>query len=458
MNTIEIQAHQDEIIVKLFDIAFQTAQTIEDDYDKIEALSDIARAYYQVDYKDKALNILAIAVNKINQIGSDSTKAFLLNKIAGHYIKIDRGNHALLILESALLLLNKIEPSDSRDYIIIDIAFNYALVGHYEKSLAVAQLVEDEWKKVSKFFTDLIWYYVEAGKHDRVQEIIHNFKGDLWLLEEAAISYAQRGECQRAIQINNEIVDQQSKSLTLIAIGDRYIDDGEVEKAIEILQQAQNLASNLEKNQAKSWLLDIIAKKYAKAGRKDLAKQILPQSMSFNQIAYSLIAAKEYAEAIQLTESKAQNFTVLEKIRIYINIADEYLKNQDTEKALSLANKALQAAENLDSKIAKIEVTTSIAAIYAQTQDKERAVEILNSAAQIAKVLENKIVIGSELRNIANQYGELGYLENALKIAKLIVDDRDRVKTFAEIAVKYAFFPQKNGDPAKQKVPQELER
>jgi tetratricopeptide (TPR) repeat protein len=436
MNTIENSDKKiNEYAVKLFDIAVRTAQKIEDDYDKIEALNDLAYAYYQANCQDKALNILALSVNKINQINSESTKAFLLNKVASKYIEIGHGNHAGLILESSLLLINRIEPSDSRDYTIIDIAFNYALIGQYEKSLAVAEIVEDEWKKVSKLFTDLIWYYVEAGKHERVQEIIKSFKGDLWLLEEAAISYAQQGECQRAIQINDEIIDEQSKSLTLIAIADRFIDDGEIDKAIEILDQSKELASNLQKNHTKSWLLDVIAKKYSKAGRKDLAMQILPKSMSFNQIAYSLIAAKDYDEVIKLTESKQQHFTILERVRIYVNVADEYLKHQQEEMALSMLDKALTTADNLDSKIAKIEIQTEIAQIYANAQQKELAISILNSATQTAKMVENKIVISNELKNLASLYAELGCLEKAVEIAKLVTIDREQVKVYTEVAL-----------------------
>jgi tetratricopeptide (TPR) repeat protein len=453
MNTIDNPTKKiDEYAVKLFEIAVRTAQKIEDDYDKIEALNDIAYAYHQANCKDKSLNILALAVNKINQITSESTKAFLLNKVAGKYIEIGYGNHAALILESSLLLMNRIEPSDSRDYTIIDIAFNYALIGQYEKSLAVAEIVEDEWKKVSKLFTDLIWYYVEAGKHERVQDIIKSFKGDLWLLEEAAISYAQQGECQRAIQINNEIVDEQSKSLTLIAIADRYIDDGEIDRAIEILTQARELASKLQKNHTKSWLLDVVAKKYAKAGRKDLAMQILPKSMSFNQIAYSLIAAKDYEEVIRLTESKQQHFTTLERVRIYINVADEYLKHQQEEMALSLLDKALTIADSLDSKIAKIEIQIEIAQLYANAQQKELAISILNSATQIVKIVENKIIISNELRNLASLYAELGCLEKAVDVAKLVTIDREQVKVYAEVALRLISTSKNNGNSQKKRT------
>ncbi len=453
MNTIENSDKKiNEYAVKLFDIAVRTAQKIEDDYDKVEALNDLAYAYYQANCQDKALNILALSVNKINQITSESTKAFLLNKVASKYIEIGHGNHAGLILESSLLLMNRIEPSDSRDYTIIDIAFNYALIGQYEKSLAVAEIVEDEWKKVSKLFTDLIWYYVEAGKHERVQEIIKSFKGDLWLLEEAAISYAQQGECQRAIQINNEIVDEQSKSLTLIAIADRFIDDSEIDKAIEILDRAKELASNLQKNHTKSWLLDIIAKKYSKAGRKDLAMQILPKSMSFNQIAYSLIAAKDYDEVIKLTESKQQHFTILERVRIYVNVADEYLKHQQEEMALSMLDKALTTADSLDSKIAKIEIQTEIAQIYANAQQKELAISILNSATQTAKMVENKIVISNELKNLASLYAELGCLEKAVEIAKLVTIDREQVKVYTEVALSLIFTNKKSFNNQKKRA------
>jgi tetratricopeptide (TPR) repeat protein len=451
MNTIDNpHPKTNEYAVKLFEIAVKTAQQIEDDYDRVEALNDLAQAYFRSGDRDKASNVLVIAVNTINQISSDSTKAFLLNKVAGKYIEFSQNDRASTILESSLLLINDIDTSDSRDYTIIDIAFNYALIGQYEKSLAVAEIVEDEWKKVSKLFTDLIWYYVEAGKHEKVEEIIKSFKSDLWLLEEAAISYAQQGECQRAIQINDEIADEQSKSLTLIAIGDRYIDDGEIDKALEILDRAKDLASNLQKNHTKSWLLDVIAKKYAKAGRKDLAMQILPKSMSFNQIAYSLIAAKDYEEVIRLTESKQQHFTTLERVRIYINVADEYVKNKQEEKALSLLEKALIVSETLDSKIAKIEIQTEIARLFIRSQNKEKALSILSFTAQTAKMMDNKLVIGNELRNIASLYGELGCLEKAIEIAKLVTIDREQVKVYTEVALSLMSI-EKTNEPERKK-------
>jgi tetratricopeptide (TPR) repeat protein len=453
MNNIENPEKKNhEYAVKLFEIAAKTAQQIEDDYDKIEALNDLACAYYQANYKDRALNVLALAVSRINQIDSEATKAFLLNKVASKYIEIGHSDHAALMLESSLLLTNRLEPSDSRDYTIIDIAFNYASIGQYEKSLAVSEIVEDEWKKVSKLFTDLIWYYVEAGKHEQVQEIIKSFKSDLWLLEEAAISYAQQGECQRAIQINEEITDRQSKSLTLIAIGDRYIDDGEIGKALDILDRARDLASNLQKNHTKSWLLDVIAKKYAKAGRKDLAMQILPKSMSFNQIAYSLIAAKDYQEAIELTESKQQHFTVLERVRIYSNVAREYLKHEQKEMAVSLLDKATAIADTLDSKIAKIEIQIEIAQLYAEAKQQERAIAILNTTARTVKMIENKLVIGNELRNLASSFAALGCLEKAIEIAKLVTIDREQVKVYTEVALSIVSTNKKSNSERKKRM------
>jgi len=185
-----------------------------------------------------------------------------------------------------------------------------------------------------------------------------------------------------------------------------------------------------------------IADNYAEDGKKDNASEMISRALEAAEKMRNIGSLNRY-----------------EKIIILKEIANIYIKIGQTGNTEDILSKAIELAMTIgemedekeddyyykiDTYYYKIDALTEIASDYAKYGQKEKALDITNQALKIATEVANKYNRAAELSKIARNYIELGQIDKSLNIltqsyelAKEIKDNRNKAYILTEIAYNY---------------------
>jgi tetratricopeptide (TPR) repeat protein len=257
----------------------------------------------------------------------------------------------------------------------------------------------------------------------------------------------------------------------LINLADAYIRAGHSGKALKVLANARQSSdvrlSDESHRRHRSYALRLVAAGYVRAGRFDVAMQILndvadpfqktfgiadlangyasegqkakasellfhavktinlrPNDVGAQRVLVIAFArAGEYAQAIRLARATAKQWTHFEAEEL-VEIASEYRKAGNPVAASQILLDALETAERIKNTFIssldptmKAQVLCKIALVYLDIEQKDKAMEVLSRSLQIAKGTESN---SHELRGIAIAYAKADELEQAGRVAQMI--------------------------------------
>jgi tetratricopeptide (TPR) repeat protein len=141
-----------------------------------------------------------------------------------------------------------------------------------------------------------------------------------------------------------------------------------------------------------------------------------------------------------------------EKTGILLNLSNEY-KNNDPEKALAFARKALHFTEESGNTDDQLKAMLKLSEIYCSLSDFKAAMEYARKSKDLAGELDNRSELAEALQLIGLVYSDLAdfdessdYYYQSLKIYEQLGDLKGTEKALSRIASVY--FDQKNYDKA----------
>jgi tetratricopeptide (TPR) repeat protein len=432
--------------------ALELAKTLTSDYDKAEAGLAIARIFFNVGQYDNAFEVaksmgvgfldipradiypgadLLVAIaKKYTQAGQynlalEVTKAIpqkdyrisALRAIARQYNSVGQKDKAAEVLTEAFGIAKTWTPfvydgpqilQGSNGDILAEIAGDYADIGQYNQAMQVIEAIGDKNNAVAHKAEALLKIasaYGRVGQKQQAAEILSQALelrqtiqleyNTTRLLPIIAVTQAEAGQYDKAIQTTAAIADPTDKTKTLLEIASVCQRVGQKSQVATILSQAVQVAQTIKGESSTSWtyspgyrlypqrietLLEI-AQAYRSVGQKEQAAKVLSQALEFTQT---------------IEDNHARSGTLAE-------IADFYRAVGQQEQAIDMLSQALRVAPAIASLDDKISALRHIADKYAAVGQKNKATEVLTQAIQVAKTLPKPSGRISKLTEIAQQ-------------------------------------------------------
>ncbi len=274
-------------------MALESARKPATPFSQVELLVEIANTYTEIGQKSFSATILTDSFELAKMIDNILFKASVMTKIAVGYFLCGRNSLALLTLSQALRSaqssINKVSLAES----LAAVAPGYAAIGYQERAeellnragtvagtepvdfargKAVLDISEaylqinrpdlalTNVKSISYFSLEdskhlltqkIAEHYAQNGDCDRALEIIETgrvFSRDTVLFKVATV-YAARGRFDRAFTMTEAIRDTYYKTRTLTAIGRRFGETGQQEKAGKFIEEALQLLTTVKKTE-----------------------------------------------------------------------------------------------------------------------------------------------------------------------------------------------------------------
>ncbi len=474
-----------------FDVALQTANSLEDEDSKAYALGEVAVFLAKAGEVEQALQIAD------SLPGDQQDKAYILGAIASSLAKAGEGERALQIaqsvedqqdkavvlaqagaLEEALQLVETLEESKQTETlgwmakalarggedeqalklakslpvnsfqgsILLDISSTLAEAGEWEQALEVAELIKNDY-----------------AQEDASTELVPDLNSISRVRNEALFRIAdaltEAGKLEQALQVAQSIKAEDSEfdfnqQYVLGNIARELAIAGDFEKALEVARSTEDKSDDSD-----------VAIELAKAGNLDAARQIAASLENEYEEGYHKVSIlKEVAaqltnagkldeakEIVQSVESEEDQGTIL------ISIVQALAKAGQVEEALQLAQqapedqkmrvvggvaevmaltaflKSVNILQSLENNEAKIWVMRNTAVALAVAGQVDRALQL----AESVEIPYYNPASASLLGTVAVNFAKLGNLDRALEITKSI-DESYRWRTLGDIAIELA--------------------
>lgn len=354
-----------------YSLAYEIAKssTAKSDGTQLPALLEIAWGYANSGLNEKANELLA----EISSSFGPSTEVAVI------YSSIGQRTLSKEILAKVFERIKNL-PKDDTDYRelkLIDIVSSYARIGEYNEAIKVANVITKPYNSSA--------------------------------LKEIALEYANNKQFDKALQIVPKIESYSSKTSLLINLAEKFLEDKQNDKAIDLIDQAYQSSLRLDAGYGKIFYMTNIASLYGKVGQKDKALEILTLSL-------------EIANTIKNSNTKDSS---LRDIAVVYGTIDEY-------------EKALQVIQSVKFPMEKVYSLTRISTAYIKANEKIKALTTLSDAFQIAIAMKDNVDDkDNALLEVSIKYGEAGEFLDALKAVQLISGDYRKAQALADIGLAY---------------------
>lgn len=304
--------------------AKKTLSSIEYPISKIHALQLIAAHFYEQNQSEKASEYLFEADSTTAEIELPEEEIRAMLAIAGQYIEAARFNKAIEILGEARTKIEGINNAH-REGFLSAASLDFLRAGSLELADHTLDLIDDKTQIAAtltgfsaEFFrtgetSDALETLEEAYSILRSQKEkeVRDSKSRFHLLAIIAMRFAALGKAERALEIalENPIESERNDALAQIAIADVSNETEEAlrqplnlitndnsrvyallsvsnafkksddQQAAKFLNEALQIAENIEQPSARSAAFDEIAKRFFEVGEKEKARQIVLQSL-----------------------------------------------------------------------------------------------------------------------------------------------------------------------------------
>lgn len=237
-----------------YDRAIQVVNPAEN-YFKDKALIEIAGKLIAAGQKGKALEILSQVLRPLlkdidKEYDDAGYRARRVSEVAVKYGQAESKDKAAKLLEKALKSAKAVRKFTERDDALHEVAISYAEIGLYDEAIQVAQTNNFEYSKI-KPLADIGVEMVRAGSDNQVGQVV------------------------KAIQAAHLDDRAELKADGLLAIADAYLKAGQRDAAVNLLSIGFDIARSASFNEAQPIVMGNIAVKYAEAGEYERAFEVI---------------------------------------------------------------------------------------------------------------------------------------------------------------------------------------
>jgi len=217
-----------------FNQAFQEAQTILDDYERLWTLRKIAEAMARAGQKERAVTLFDQSLQVAKNISDASKRSSALRCIAEAMAEAGLFNQSLQVAKN-------ISDDHERSWALRRIAEAMAKVGLFDQSLQVAKNFLDDSDRLLALCS-ITEAMAEAGVKEpalwsqsiQVAQTILDDYERLWTLRKIAEAMAEAGLFNQSLQVAKNILDAYKRSLALRCIAEAMAEAGLLEQAFEV--------------------------------------------------------------------------------------------------------------------------------------------------------------------------------------------------------------------------------
>ncbi|KPQ42318.1 MAG: hypothetical protein MPEBLZ_03142 [Candidatus Methanoperedens nitroreducens] len=461
------------------------ALKIEDESEKVEALSEVMQALAITGEQEKALSV-AEAINfelwvepnplrkvarilaqleefdralaVVEKIHGESEKARALCEIAQVMARLGRRAEAVEIANKALVAAEAIDIDEPfKAEVISEVALTMVQIEEKAKAAEIANRALDveaasrhslSWNSISGVPT----YQISVSEVCKVAQALA-YAGDKVKAAEIA---------NRALVAVAEVIEnKETKVNTLNGIAVAMSQVGEKAKAAEIANRALAIAEKIKNDTDKVYSLGSVAATMALLGEKDGLNRVLAASEGIKDVpnesnrtealncwrAPAIAQIGDFDMALAIAEKIENRY---DKAETLIKIALSMAQSGKRAEAVEIANKALTAAETIDDESLNLKsyALNSIAAAMVQLGDRARAAEITNKALIAAEKIDYETHKAYALIGVAQamaQLGEKDGLSRVLAAAESIEQRFSKAEALSSVAQAMA----QSGEKAK---------
>jgi tetratricopeptide (TPR) repeat protein len=198
-------------------------------------------------------------------------------------------------------------------------------------------------------------------------------------------------DLKQAIEAAQAIPDNSAKATELSAIAIEFVKSGLEKQGLEILEEALQLAQNLENADDRDLTLCDVALAYGQVGQYELAIEIsqLVVTDDIRALIHVLLPLVQKCLSLRqpdqvwrlLRAAQGSNF----EASVVCDVLDHYIKVGDMGHAYRLIEYSHQLAQRLDSPDWKIFVLTHLARAHFSIGQNDKGLELLREANAIAE-------------------------------------------------------------------------
>ncbi|WP_292872810.1 hypothetical protein [Nostoc sp. LPT] len=402
------------------------------------------------------LTIFGVACQPVDKVaiyeknnGKQPLQAELLAKIAVGYAKLGQQDKASKLLAPAIQtakINESIKTSESiyiRLKLLEQLGIVYVEMGQYDKALQVAkslQVYEPTYSDIG--LKHITTHLTQVGQYEKALQIakLISIDGNRYIFEN--VSFLSQST---SIASQSTSIASQSTAMSEVAL--KYAQAGQKVQAEQILVQALQKAKTSDE-------MAEVALKYAQTGQKAQAEQILIQALQkanttdeMAEIALKYAQVGQKAKALQVLAQASQNAQYPNNID---KVAFKYVQVGQQAKGEQLLAQALQSVKKeKDSKIKNLDLGY-IAISYAKLGQCNQAIEIAKSIKDYpdyrefkdAYITHDGLIIGLNLPDVFVEIAEkctaAGRYEQAFKAIQEIKFSDNKSEALGVVAVEYA--------------------
>lgn len=424
--------------------AIEIARQIEKEVRRIEALSEIAIAQAQSGDRVSARKLFAEAIETANQIVYEWGIGQVLSTIA-----IAQAQAGELV--DAVETTREIDDKTSEAMALAAIAKAHMERGEIDSARTLFAKAIDAAGEISFGFgasaAELgarARIHAQAGEFTEALETVQ-WIGDDWdtdrayALNEIATLQAQNGEVERAFEITRQIVDDKTRSQTLIEIAKTQAQKGKRDFARSIFAQALQMVGYIDIEWFRTIALSTIANVLAQTGGKDYSNILFARatesanrindpelkSKALSEVAKSEVQAGDVVAAMKIAHEIRYAW---EREEALVEIIAAQARGGDVDEAKESARQIVGWNKH------KGKALVEIARVLARGDAGYVTGNILHRATETARQIDPEELNGEAWCEIAKAQAHLGDIAPALATARQINDEAERAEALNVIA------------------------
>lgn len=312
--------------------AGEAVESIEFPYGKVVTLQSIAGQKIEKEQHKEAVEILEKALEPAEDIDFTEEKIRALTDIASHFTDAKRNDRAIETLDKAKHLAEKLD-NIHRDAFLSGIAYGFFRAGSVDLADRTLDLVADKTQISSTLAGFAREYWANGEKEEAVETLeeayailksqhekeTRNSRAKFELFGAIAALFARYKKAERAVEIAQEIPDEEQQMSALAQIAQTFTSNGEdafaAQAVAAIAEDARRLMAFIGISDAQKGLekRDEAVQTLTEAAHlAETVPQLASRSQAFNELAKRFAAFDEIEKARQITH---ENLETIAQIR-----------------------------------------------------------------------------------------------------------------------------------------------
>jgi tetratricopeptide (TPR) repeat protein len=392
--------------------ALRKVSEMADPYEKTRILTEMAKKCSLAQQRGMALDILRLAREMGFIIPVEYDKVWAMANVAREYARAGENTRALVLFAKANAIMVACPDKVGRDTMFLEVGRLCAESRLYEQALRIGDNIDDFWSR-AMLVSQVGQAMILANDYVKPIKLMERLVGRpnrSFVQADLAIAFAKAGKVNKALETARDLLDVNKQIDTIAKIAGNEIDEGRLERAIEI---TMSLNESIP---------------FAMIPKCELLIKIAADMDfrgDFGPAFSTLCEARKLAEKITVQSQKAKCLAA---------IGAFHMSNNQTMRASWVLDDCMKELGRINGDKERLEAVLWTSAILKRAGEKDEAWALSDKVA-------------SEVKKLSNSHGEKDFIQSQLvthylsydrydlahKTAKQIKDGSLMLKMFTEI-------------------------